>query len=88
MTGSSRLPPGSAFHRLVSLLLGIAKDARDRREWEKADLIRDRLRGMGIEVKYGVTLMGLGRGVEWFRSPGTGDDNWYAWDFIPDSEAP
>ncbi len=49
----------SVFADLMELVLELRQEAREEKEWEKADLIRDRLDEVGIEVK------DTPRGTEW-----------------------
>ena len=39
------------FNHLVDLILDVRREARDRRDWETADKIRDRLKQLNIELK-------------------------------------
>ena len=46
------------FDQLINLLLEVRQDARDRKDWETSDKIRDQLKQLNIEIKdtrYGAT---------------------------------
>jgi cysteinyl-tRNA synthetase len=55
----SELNSDDIVPQLINFLIGLREDARKNKNWEKADLIRDKLMELGIEIK------DTPRGAEW-----------------------